>query len=123
MKLADTLRSKCAAKGLGISGSTQVLFERLKRFEKKGKAKPGAKPKKNNNKPISKNVVKPKKLVAFKGDRLSAAYYFHEVCGSKISRCTPMVIAEKDGRSKLKEIKLVNGKSGVHPKWVLVKAV
>ena len=46
MKLADTLRSKCAAKGLGISGSTEVLFERLKRFEKKGKAKPGPKPKK-----------------------------------------------------------------------------
>jgi hypothetical protein len=121
MKLADTLRSKCAAKGLGISGSTQVLFERLKRFEKKGKAKPAPKPKKV--KPISKNVVKPKKLVAFKGDRLSAAYYFHEVCGGKILRCTPKVIAEKDGRSKLKEIKLVNGKSGVHPKWVLVKAI
>ena len=120
MTLADTLRSKCAAKGLGISGSAQVLFERLQRYEKKGKAKPGPKPK---NKPISKNVVKPKKLMAFKGERLSAAYYFHEVCGGKISRCTPMVIAEKDGRSKLKEIKLVNGKSGVHPKWVLVKAV
>ena len=120
MTLADTLRSKCAAKGLGVSGSTQVLYERLKRFEKKGKAKPGPKPK---NKPIAKNVVKPKKLVAFKGDRLSAAYYYHEVCGGKISRCKPMVIAEKNGRSKLKEIKLVNGKSGVHPQWVLVKAV
>ena len=52
-------------------------------------------------------VVKPKKTSPFKGERLGASYYFHEVCGGKIGRCTPHIIPEKDGRRKLKEIKLV----------------
>jgi hypothetical protein len=72
------------------------------RSEQKGK--PKLTPNSKKAKPISKNV-KPKKRVAFKGERLSAAYYFHEVCGNKISRCRPQVITEQNGRSKLKEIK------------------
>ena len=121
MDLADTLRSKCDAKGLGVSGSTRVLFDRLVRAEKKGKSKLVKKLQKSP--PKRKDVIKPKKLVAFKGERLSAAYYFYEACNGKITRCKPMVIAEKDGRKKLKEIKLVHGKNGLYPKWVLVKAV
>lgn len=122
MTLTEQLRLKCFKKGLGTSGSAQVLFDRLMRDEKTGSKKPASKkPAKKNAKPLSKNVVKPKKLVAFKGKRLSASYYYHEVCGGRISHCKPMVIEEKDGRRKLKEIKLVHGKNGVHPVWVLVK--
>ena len=119
MKLAETLRLKCAKMGLGTSGTASVLFERLKTHEKnKSSIRKGKPPSKT-----AKGVVKPKKTSAFKGERLSASYYFHEVCGGKISRCTPQIIAEKDGRRKLKEIKLVNGKFGKHPKWVLLKHV
>lgn len=118
MKLAETLRLKCAKMGLGTSGTASVLFERLKMHEKK-KSSMGKPP----SSKTAKGVVKPKKTSAFKGERLSASFYFHEVCGGKISRCTPQIIPEKDGRRKLKEIKLVNGKFGKHPKWVLVKHV
>jgi hypothetical protein len=116
MKLVDTLRLKCAKMGLGVTGSSTVLFERLKHHEKKKCSKRPCAPKKAKSK-----VVKPKKTSPFKGDRLSASYYFHEVCGGKLSRCSPMIIPQKDGRRKLKEIKLVNGKNGKHPQWVLVK--
>ena len=120
MKLAETLRLKCAKMGLGTSGTASVLFERLKAHEKKRSSVLKGKPPSSKT---AKGVVKPKKTSAFKGERLSASYYFHEVCGGKISRCTPQIIPEKDGRRKLKEIKLVNGKFGKHPKWVLVKHV
>ena len=124
MKLADSLRKKCKKKGLGVSGGPQALFDRLKNHEqkhgativKKNKASP---PKKKSN-----NVAaKPKNLVPFKGNRLSAAYYFYEVCKGKLSCCKPMVIEQADKRKKLKEIKLVNGKSGKEPRWVLVKSI
>ncbi len=57
---------------------------------------------------------------AGKGVRLSAAYYYYEVCGGKISLCTPQAILQPDGRTKLKEIRIVNGVSGPQPRWVLV---
>ena len=118
MTVVDQLRIKCARKGLGVSGNAQVLLERLMRHEKKSKQGP----KKTPNKAKSKYVPKPKKLVAFKKNRLSAAYYFHEVCGGKITKCSPQLITQADGRQKLKEIKLVVGNNGVrHPQWVLVK--
>ena len=47
-------------------------------------------------------------------------YYFHEVCDGKISRCKPQIIQEPSGRKRLKEIKIVNGANGKHPRWVLV---
>eukprot|EP00966_Prymnesium_polylepis_P186204 4316408-Prymnesium_polylepis.1 len=118
MKLAETLRLKCAKMGIGTSGTAAVLFDRIKMHENKKSSKVS---RKSLSSKTAGGVVKPKKTSAFKGDRLSASYYFHEVCGGKISRCTPQIIPEKDGRRKLKEIKLVNGKFGKHPKWVLVK--
>ena len=120
MKLVETLRLKCAKMGIGTSGTASVLFDRIKMHEKKKSSKRA-----RQSQPSTKKVgvVKPKKTSPFKGDRLSASFYFHEVCGGKISRCSPQIIPEKDGRRKLKEIKLVNGKNGKHPKWVLVKHV
>ena len=120
MKLVDTLRIKCANMGIGTSGTAAVLFDRIKMHEKK---KSKINHRKSTPCKTTGCVVKPKKTSAFKGDRLSASYYFHEICGGKISRCSPQIIPEKDGRRKLKEIKLVNGKNGKHPKWVLVKNV
>lgn len=119
MKLVETLRMKCVKMGIGTSGTAAVLFDRIKMHEKKSSKRP----RKSLSTKKTGGVVKPKKTSAFKGDRLSASYYFHEVCGGKISRCSPQIIPEKDGRRKVKEIKLVNGKSGKHPKWVLVKHV
>lgn len=123
MTLVDTLRLKCAQNGLGVSGSASVLFERLKMHEKKKKKCASGihahTPAKKTLK--KKNVVTPGKTVAFKGARLSAAYYFHTVCDGKISRCSPQVITDNNGHRKLKEIKIVNGKTGKHPIWVLVR--
>ena len=119
MKLVDMLRHKCAKQGIGTSGTASVLFERLKTHEKKAAKRAGAANKTVNT--TSADVVKPNKTVPFKGNRLSASYYFHTVCGGKIGRCSPQIIPEKDGRRKLKEIRVVNGKTGKHPIWVLVK--
>ena len=116
MKLVDTLRLKCAQMGLGTSG----LFTRIKMHEKKKSSKSSRQ--KSTLRGAGK-VVKPKKTSAFKGKRLSASFYFHEVCGGKISRCTPQIILDQDGRRKLKQIKIVDGKTGKHPIWVLVKRV
>lgn len=116
MTLVHTLRLKCAKMGIGASGTAAVLFDRIKMHEKKKQKKSRKLPRVNKA-----GVVKPKKTSAFKGSRLSASYYFHEVCGGKISRCLPHIILEKDGRFKRKEIKLVNGQTGKYPKWVLVK--
>ena len=119
MSLVDQLRTKCARKGLGVSGNAQTLLERLMRHEKKSKQGPK---KKAPAKAKSSYVPKPKKMVAFKKNRLSAAFYFHEVCGGKITKCSPQLITQADGRQKLKEIKLVTGTNGIrHPQWVLVK--
>ena len=69
-------------------------------------------------------ICKPKTMAPIKmtgsGTRMSASYYFHEVCDGKISRCKPQIIQEPSGRKRLKEIKIVNGATGKHPRWVLV---
>ena len=123
MKLADSLRMQCKKKGLGVSGGPQALFDRLKNHEQKHGAKiikkKATPPKKKTNNNVA---PKPKNLVPFKGNRLSAAYYFYEVCKGKLSCCKPMVIEQADKSKKLKEIKLVDGKSGKEPRWVLVKS-
>ena len=63
----------------------------------------------------------PVKATANGGVRLSAAYYFHEICGHSLSRCNPQMITQNDGSNKMKEIRLVQGAHGLYPKWVLVK--
>lgn len=86
----------------------------------KGKGKVG-RPLGSKNKPKPAAAkYKPFKGTASGGVRLSAAYYFHEVCGGKISRCEPQIIKQPDGRNKLKEIRIVQGAHGAYPKWVLV---
>lgn len=133
----------CAANGLGTSGSVTTLLQRLIKGSEKNKAIKKKKQQQTTStsakRPLSKTVtqakypspaaktkvVKPSKTTAFKTvgntKRLSASYYFHDICGGKISRCTPQKIASSDGRLRLKEIKIVPGKSGCHPIWVLVK--
>jgi hypothetical protein len=120
--LTNVLRIACDFYGLGTSGSAKVLSDRLKKagagklIAKKGRsvckqAKPKPKPTTSRS---------PLKGTKSGGVRLSAAYYFYDVCDGKISRCKPHMILQPDGRSRLKEIKLVNGVNGKCPRWVNV---
>ena len=125
--LAEKLRIACEANGLGVSGSSSVLLARLVKGgnnEKKcpkGKKTTMSSPKK---KMVCKNgVCKPMKTspvkATNKGSRLSASYYFHEVCDGKLKNCKAQIIQEPSGRRRLKEIKIVDGAHGKHPRWVL----
>ena len=124
--LAEKLRIACEANGLGVSGSSSVLLARLvkggdKKTRTKDKKKTTSTPKK---KMVCKNgVCKPMKTspvkVTNKGARLSASYYYHEMCGGKLKNCKPQIIQEPSGRRRLKEIKIVDGAHGKHPRWVL----
>ena len=126
--LAEKLRIACEANGLGVSGSSSVLLARLVKGGKTEKKRPKGKktatssPKKK--KMVCKNgVCKPMKTSPVKSTnnaiRLSASYYFHEVCGGKLKNCKPQIIQEPSGRRRLKEIKIVDGAYGKHPRWVL----
>ena len=127
--LAEKLRIACEANGLGVSGSSSVLLARLVKGGKTEKKRPKGKktttstssPKK---KMVCKNgVCKPMKTspvkVTNKSARLSASYYYHEMCGGKLKNCKPQIIQEPSGRRRLKEIKIVDGAHGKHPRWVL----
>lgn len=141
------LVTACAANGLATYGTVPMLLQRLIKgsatkvntktakqtgkktgpiAKKTKKTKPNIK-KTKKAKPNANNmvVVTPKKTTPFKtsgsSKRLSASYYFNQVCQSKIGRCCPQMIQEPDGRCRLKEIKIVSGKTGAHPRWVLVK--
>lgn len=133
--MAEILRTACVANGLGISGSSSVLLARLVKASKNKPTKTKSmKPVTSRQRSICKSkgigskkspnpatkTCKPYKGTASGGVRLSAAYYFHEVCDGKISRCEPQVIKQNDGRNKLKEIRIVQGAHGSYPKWVLV---
>ena len=63
MKLAETLRLKCAKMGLGTSGTASVLFERLKAHEKKRSSILKGKPPSSKT---AKGVVQPKKTSALR---------------------------------------------------------
>ena len=99
--LAEKLRIACEANGLGVSGSSSVLLARLvkggdKKTRTKDKKKTTSTPKK---KMVCKNgVCKPMKTspvkATNKGFRLSASYYFHEVCGGKLKNCKAQIIQE-----------------------------
>ena len=145
MTLTEILRKSCAANNLGTTGSSAVLLARLIKSNKKTPAKSTAPKKtiaKTSNKPAKKAAAakkqpakkpaakkctggKCKPHAAFKatasgGCRLSAAYYFYDVCDGKISRCTPQPIVQPDGCVKLKQIRLVDGPGGKRcPRWVL----
>ena len=146
MTLTEILRKSCAANNLGTTGASAVLLARLIKSNKKTPAKSTAPKKtiakKTSNKPTKKATAakkqpakkpaakkctggKCKPHAAFKatasgGCRLSAAYYFYDVCDGKISRCTPQPIVQPDGRVKLKQIRLVDGPGGKRcPRWVL----
>ena len=124
--LAEKLRIACEANGLGVSGSSSVLLARLvkggdKKTRTKDKKKTTSTPKK---KMVCKNgVCKPMKTspvkVTNKSVRLSASCYYHEMCGGKLKNCKPQIIQEPSGRRRLKEIKIVDGAHGKHPRWVI----
>ena len=136
MTLAEILRKSCAANNLGTTGSSAVLLARLIKSNKKTPAKSPAPKKtiakKTSNKPTKKAAAKKqpakkpaakkctggkcKPHAAFKptasgGCRLSAAYYFYDVCDGKISRCTPQPIVQPDGCVKLKQILSSTGRA------------
>ena len=137
----EILRKSCAANNLGTTGSSAVLLARLVKSSKKTPAKTAAPKKtiaKTSNKPAKAAAAKKQtakkcsggkckphavyKATASGGCRLSAAYYFYDVCDGKISRCTPQHIVQPDGRVKLKQIRLVDGPGGKRCprcRWVL----
>ena len=122
--------TRADANGLGTSGSSAVL---LKRLVAAGQNASATKSKATNakKKVVTKSastsckggIRKPKTMAPIKmtgnGTRMSASYYFHEVCDGKISRCKPQIIQEPSGRRRLKEIKIVDGAHGKHPRWVI----
>ena len=126
--LAEKLRIACEANGLGVSGSSSVLLARLVKGGKTEKKRPKGKktatssPKKKKM-VCKKGVCKPMKTspvkVTNKSARLSASYYYHEMCGGKLKNCKPQIIQEPSGRRRLKEIKIVDGAHGKHPRWVI----
>lgn len=122
--LAEVLRKACKANGLGTTGSSAVMIKRLVSTSKPKTSSNKKMIKKKKNVTCKGGVCKPKATspikISKKGRRLSASYYFHEVCDGKISRCKPQVIQEPSGRCRLKQIKIVNGANGKHPRWVLV---
>ena len=123
--LAEKLRIACEANGLGVSGSSSVLLARLVKGGKTEKKRPkGKKTTTSSTKMVCKNgVFEPMKTspvkVTNKGARLSASYYYHEMCGGKLKNCKPQIIQEPSGRRRLKEIKIVDGAHGKHPRWVI----
>ena len=129
--LAEKLRIACEANGLGVSGSSSVLLARLVKGGKTEKKRPKGKktatstssPKKKKKMVCKNGVCKPMKTspvkVTNKSARLSASYYYHEMCGGKLKNCKPQIIQEPSGRRRLKEIKIVDGAHGKHPRWVL----
>ena len=124
--LAEKLRIACEANGLGVSGSSSVLLARLVKGGKTEKKRPKSKKTTTSSpkKMVCKNgVCKPMKTspvkVTDKSARLSASYYYHEMCGGKLKNCKPQIIQEPSGRRRLKEIKIVDGAHGKHPRWVL----
>ena len=54
-----------------------------------------------------KPMPKKKKLTPFKptgkGVRLSAAYYFYDLCKGKMNKCQPQPIRQPDGRTKQRD--------------------
>ena len=133
---AEILRKACEANGLGTSGSAATLLARLVSSSKKSKSaapkSKSAKPHDPTKKKKSKSDVKtakrgiskgtPIKSVKGGGKRMSASYYFHEMCDGKISRCTPQKILQPNGQMRLKEVRIVDGAHGRHPRWVNVSA-
>ena len=102
--LAEKLRIACAANGLGVSGSSSVLLARLVKGDNNDKKMNHTKYNKTTTstpkkKMVCKNgVCKPMKTSPVKSTnkaiRLSASYYFHDVCGGKLKNCKPQIIQE-----------------------------
>jgi hypothetical protein len=131
--VAAILRKSCQANRLGTSGSSKTLLSRLlgaasiaKKSKKTKTSKVNVKSKsvqahlkrqKSNN--ASKRT--PCKSTKNGGCRWSASSYFYDTCDGKISRCRPQCIRQSNGTYRLKEIKIVMGANGPHPRWVLVK--
>ena len=128
----EILRIACEANGLGTSGTSKVLLKRLVAAGQNASATKSKATNAKKKKVVTKStstlckggICKPKTMAPIKmtgnGTRMSASYYFHEVCGGKINRCKPQIIQEPSGLKRLKEIKIVNGATGKHPRWVLV---
>ena len=125
MSIASVLRLACQASGLGITGSSATLLKRLVSSGRKKSVQNKPASKKNASTKKLKPVTMPRKMVPLKGvkgggSRLSASYYFHNMCDGKISRCKPQVILQPDGRRRLKMIRIVTRGDLTYPQWVNV---
>ena len=145
MTQVEVLRKACAANNLGTSGSAAILLARLVKSCSSAKTtkspicktsmkkqptkqyKTDRKHKKPDKKQPTKKAKKactPRavyKTTGKAGVRLSAAYYFYEVCNGKVSKCSPQPIRQPDGSVKMKQIRLCAGPGGKKcPRWVLV---
>ena len=121
----EVLRKALKANGMKVYGSKNDMLLRLLQSPKDRRG-PGRPPKIAKAKSIPKPVNKAKKTTMLKGVknggvRLSAAYYFKEVCGGKLYNTEPQWILQPDGSSKLKKIKLCDDAWGGRcAKWVNV---
>jgi hypothetical protein len=66
------------------------------------------------------NKLREVKPVKNGGQRLSASYYFNVLCGGKMKKCRPQPILQPSGAYVMKQVRIVNGKSGPEPRWVKV---
>lgn len=123
----------CRAVGVGVSGNKEDLLVRLldnptvaacigrvaKRTKPRGKTTCDGKICKQVAAP-PKKATTPLKGVKNGGTRLSASYYYHTICGGKISRCSPQYILQPNGMFALKRIQIVNGAHGREARWLPV---
>jgi hypothetical protein len=121
--IASVLRLSCRANGLATSGSSTTLLKRLVGAANKSKSKAPKNKKRAPTNKLKPTIAKPRNTMPFKnvkggGMRFSASYYFHEMCGGKISRCQPQIILQPDGRRRLKEIRIVSRADRIYPQWV-----
>lgn len=117
------LQSMCERKGVGTSGSCDVLMKRFlnpnAHLKKPGKKPAGKRPGKRPGKRTDKPEKPLFKVVKGGGQRLSAASYFKGVAHGKLKNCEPQWILQPNGESVLKKIKICKDAwGGQCAKWV-----
>lgn len=130
--LAQVLRALCKENGLSTSGASTDLICRINKnigsVKKATMCSGGTCWNSKSKSPVAKKKGAasskkrvPSKTVKGKGQRLSASYYYHEICGGKLYNCEPQWILQPNGEVVLKKIKMGDDAWGGRcPKWVKV---
>ena len=113
--LISILRDACVRHDLPTTGNTDKMLQRLLTADdKKDNDKKKAKEDNKKDEPVLEAVLV--------GERLSAAEYFKVTCGKDMTKAKPKLIIQKNGKTKLKELKVCNDAHGGEcVKWVNVK--